>query len=65
MRMTYGGILSSLRSATLECNTVTLVLETLRGDQTLNARSLGVWLGTLLALLWLNLTTNDELANLL
>ena len=41
-----------------------LVLETLRSDQTLDAWGLGVWLRTLLALLWLNLTTDDELADL-
>jgi hypothetical protein len=41
---------------------VTLVLETLRGNQTLNFGSLGV---CLLALaLGLDFTTNDELANL-
>jgi hypothetical protein len=43
---------------------VTLVLETLRSDETLDARSLGVWLGALLALLGLDLTADDELANL-
>ena len=62
--MTYGSILGSLCTAALECDAVALVLETLRSDQTLDARSLGVWLGTLLALLWLDLTTDDELANL-
>jgi hypothetical protein len=38
------------------------VLETLGGDQTLDARSLGVGLGTLL--LGLDLTTDDELTDL-
>ena len=46
----------------LECDPVTLVLETLRGDQTLDLRSLGVWL--LALALGLDFTTNDELANL-
>ena len=41
---------------------MTLVLQTLRGDQTLNLRSLGVRF--LAFTLRLNLTTNDELANL-
>ena len=41
---------------------MSLVLETLWSDETLDARSLGVWLGALL--LRLDLTTNDELANL-
>lgn len=40
---------------------MTLVLEALRGDQTLDPGSLGVRLGTLL--LGGNLTANDELAN--
>ena len=60
--MTYGSILGLLRVATLEGDAVTLVLKTLWGDQTLDLRSLGVWL--LALTLWLNLTTNDELANL-
>jgi hypothetical protein len=46
----------------LECDPVTLVLETLRGNQTLDLGSLGVWL--LALALRLDLTTNDELANL-
>ena len=41
---------------------MTLVLQALWGDQTLNARGLGVWLRALL--LGLNLTTDDELADL-
>jgi hypothetical protein len=46
----------------LECDPVTLVLETLRGDQTLDLRSLGVYF--LALALGLDFTTNDELANL-
>ena len=41
---------------------MTLVLETLGSDQALDARSLGVGLGTLL--LGLDLTADDELADL-
>lgn len=59
---TYSSILGALRVAALECDTVALVLETLRGDQTLDLWRLGVWL--LALTLWLNLTTDDELADL-
>ena len=62
IRITYSSILGLLRVATLKGDAVTLVLKTLWGDQTLDLRSLGVWL--LALTLWLNLTTNDELANL-
>ena len=41
---------------------MTLVLEALRSNETLDARGLGVRLGTLL--LRLHLTTDDEFANL-
>jgi hypothetical protein len=61
-RRTYGCILAGFRATALEGDSVTLVLETLWGDETLNARSLGVWFGALF--LWLDLTANDELANL-
>lgn len=56
-------VLGSLGLATLECDPVALVLETLRSNETLDARGLGVWLGTLL--LWLNFTTDDELADII
>lgn len=59
---TYSSILSTLSIATLECDTVTLVLKTLRSDQTLNLRSLGVWL--LAFTLGLDLTTDNELTDL-
>lgn len=59
---TYGGILGSLRAATLECDTVALVLQTLGSDQALDLGGLGVGLGTLL--LGLNLAADDELADL-
>jgi hypothetical protein len=59
---TYGSILGGFRPTALECDPVTLVLETLRSNQTLDAWSLGVWLGALL--LGLDLTSDDELANL-
>lgn len=60
--VTYGSVLGGLGLAALECDAVALVLETLGGDQTLDARSLGVGLGTLS--LGLDLTTDDELADL-
>jgi hypothetical protein len=59
---TYSSILGLLRVATLEGNAMTLVLEALWGNQTLDLWCLGVWL--LAFTLWLNLTANDELANL-
>lgn len=62
--MTYGGILGCFCAAALECDAVALVLEALWSDQTLDAWGLGVWLRALLALLWLNLTADDELADL-
>jgi len=61
-KSTYSSIFGSLRVATLECDAVTLVLETLRSNQTLDLRSLGIWL--LALALWLNLTTDNELADL-
>lgn len=60
---TYRLILDLLSLTALERNAVTLVLQALGGDQTLDARSLGV---RLLALaLGLNLTPNDVLTDLL
>lgn len=59
---TYGSILGSLRAAALECDPVALVLETLRSDQTLDLGGLGVGLCALL--LGLDLTADDELADL-
>jgi len=59
-----GILLDLLGLAALECDAVALVLETLRSDETLDARSLGVWLRALLALLGLDLTTDDKLANI-
>lgn len=58
----YSSILGTLRVATLEGQTVTLVLETLRSDQTLDLGGLGVWL--LALTLGLNLTTDNKLADL-
>lgn len=59
---THGSILGGLGLATLERQSVALVLESLGGNETLNTWGFGVWL---LALsLWLNFTTNDEFANL-
>lgn len=59
---TYGSILGLLSVAALEGDAVTLVLEALWGDETLDLWCLGVWL--LALTLWLNLAANDELANL-
>jgi hypothetical protein len=59
---TYGCILGFFCIATLECDAMTLVLKTLRSDQTLDLGGLGVWL--LALTLGLNLTTNDKLADL-
>lgn len=61
-RITYGGILGLLSVAALECNTVALVLQALRSNEALDLWCLSVWL--LALTLWLNLTTNDELADL-
>jgi len=60
--VTYRCILRGLGPTALDRDEATLVLETLGGDETLDARSLGVRLGALL--LGLHLTTNDELADL-
>jgi hypothetical protein len=61
-RRTYGSILGLLGVAALQCDAVALVLKTLRSNQTLDLGSLGVWL--LALALRLNLTTNNELADL-
>lgn len=62
VEQTYRLILHFLGLAALERNAVTLVLQALRSDQTLDARSLGI---RLLALaLWLDLATNYVLADL-
>lgn len=59
---TYGSVLGSLRAAALECDPVALVLEALRSNKTLDLGGLGVGLGALL--LGLDLTADDELADL-
>lgn len=59
---TYRLILDLLGLAALERNAVTLVLQALGSDQTLDARSLGV--RPLALALRLDLTSNDVLANL-
>lgn len=59
---THGSILGGLGLATLECQSVALVLESLGGNKTLDTRSFGVWFFALS--LWLNFTANDEFANL-
>jgi len=57
-----GSILGSLSITALQRNTVTLVLKTLRGDQSLDLGSFGVWL--LALTLWLDFTTDDKLADI-
>lgn len=58
-----GSILAGFRSSALERDSVTLVLQTLWGDKTLDLGSLGVWL--LALTLWNNFSSNDELANII
>jgi len=57
------GILGCFCATTLDCNSVTLVLEALRGDETLNLRCLGVWLCALL--LGGHFTTDNEFADII
>ena len=59
---TYSSILTRLRTTTLKRNPVTLMLETLRRDQALDTRGLGVGRGAFL--LGLDFAANDELADL-
>ena len=59
---TYSSILGLLSVTALQCDAVALMLETLGSNQTLDLGGLGVWLLTLT--LWLNLTTDNELADL-
>jgi len=58
-----GSILGSLCAAALECDAVTLVLQALRSNQTLDLRSLGV--GLLALTLGLDLTANNEFADII
>lgn len=60
--LTYGSILLSLSTTALEGDSMSLVLETLGSDEALDAGSLGV--GLLSLTLGLNLTADDELADL-
>jgi hypothetical protein len=62
--VTYGRILAGFRATTLEGDSVTLVLETLWSDKTLDLWGFGVWFGAFFAFLWLHLTTDDELTDL-
>ena len=59
---TYGSLFAGFALATLQRQSVTLMLETLRSDETLNARSLGVWLVAFT--LGLDFTADDEFADL-
>jgi len=58
-----GSILGSLRATALECESVALVLETLRSNKTLDLGGLGVGLCALL--LGDDFTANDELADII
>lgn len=55
-----GGILGGFCTSSLQRNAVSLVLHSLRGDESLDLGGLGVWFGTLL--LGDNFTTDDEFA---
>lgn len=59
---TYSSILDTLDLSTLECNTVTLVLETLGSDETLDLGGFGVWF--LAFGFGLNFTADNEFADL-
>jgi len=57
-----GSILGRFRATAFEGLPMTLVLEALRCDETLDLRCLSVWLRALL--LWLDFTSDDELADI-
>lgn len=59
---TYRGILGGFGLAALESHSVTLVLKTLGGDETLDAGCLGI--GFLALALWLDFAADDEFADL-
>jgi len=58
LRVLIGSILGGLGTPPLECDSVSLVLHSLRSNKTLDLGSLGVWLSALL--LRLNLSSDDE-----
>ena len=60
--MTYRSIFGGLCTATLDGHQMSLMLETLWSDETLDARSFGVWF--LALVLRLNLAANNETADL-
>jgi hypothetical protein len=60
--VTYGRILGNLGAAALEGYEMTLALESLRSDQTLDFRSFGVWL--LAFALRYDCTSDDKFADL-
>jgi len=59
---TYRSIFGSLGSSSLESDSVTLMLKTLRSNEPLDLGSLGIWLLPLA--LGLDFAANNELANL-
>lgn len=60
LRVLVCGILGGFSASALECDSVSLVLQALRSDESLNLGGLGVWLGAFL--LGDHFTSNDELA---
>ena len=58
----YGSILDTLTLATLKSNTTTLMLETLRSNETLDFGGFGVWFFAFT--FRLDFAANDEFANL-
>ncbi len=53
-----GSILGRLGTSSLDCDSVSLVLHSLRRDESLDLGGLGVWFSTLF--LGLDLSSNDE-----
>ena len=62
MLKTYGSILGGFGLAALECHSVTLVLEALRGDEALDAGGFGV--GFFAFAFRLDFAADDEFADL-
>jgi len=62
LRIVIGRILRGLRSPPLKCDPVSLVLDTLGGDETLDLGGFGVWF--LAFTLGLNLSSDNEFSNI-
>jgi len=63
LSVVVGSVLLCFRSSALECDSVTLVLHALWGNETLDLWCLGVWL--LALTLWLDFSADNELANII